>query len=400
MSDRLAALARAAEDQLRDHILPFWLGLRDADRGGFAGGASSRGRVLPSAAKGAVLQSRILWFFSSAYLRFGDAELLDAARLAYRFIADRLIDPQFGGVYWTVDAQGHAADTRKHVYAQAFAIYGLAAFYRASGDPAPLALARGLWETIESRAADPRGLGYFEAFSREWQTATNELIGWADVPKSFNTHLHLVEAYGALWEVWPDTALGERLVALLELLIGPFLDREMKTFRQAFDAGLLSLDEGLSHGHDIEASWLLPAIARSHSPGLGARASEAVIGVADAVLQRALGEDGGLATGYEPGGVLDLGRVWWVQAEALVGFVDAFERHGAERFLTAAERVWDFIDRVLVDRVGGEWRWRIDPGASAPPVLPKAHLWKGPYHNGRACMELIDRAARLSQGGV
>ena len=399
-ADRLARLARAVEAELREHILPFWLGLQDSARGGFAGAASSRGRVLPSAPKGAVLHARILWAFSAASLRISDPALLDAARCAYRFIVERLIDPVAGGVFWTVSADGAPADTRKHLYAQAFAIYGLVAFHRASGEPGPLRLAQQLWRVVERAAADPKGPGYFEAFSPDWRIVPNELMGWPEAPKTFNAHLHLLEAYGMLWQVWPDPALRRRLEMLAALLTGPFLDRRRNTFRQFFDADWRSLDDGLSHGHDIEASWLIPAVADRLAPELAAAAREAVSGVAAAVLERAVEADGGLVTGFDANRGLDRGKVWWVQAEALVGFLDAFERRREMRFLSAAEGVWGFIERSMVDRTGGEWRWRVDPVGPSQPILPKAGLWKCPYHNGRACLEVLDRAARLCAWGV
>ena len=394
-ADRLARLARAARDELH-RIIPFWLGLSDAGGGGFAGEADSRGQPLWSADKGAVLQARILWFFSRAYLELADPPLLDAAWQAYRFIAAHLVDPGDGGVFWSVTAQGAPADTRKHLYAQAFAIYGLAAFHQASSEAAALGLARQIWSTVERKAADPGHPGYFESFSADWRAQPDTLMGRPDAPKSFNAHFHLFEAYGALWEVWPDPNLGRRLETLIALLTGPMLDRSRNTFGQLFQADWRPLDDGGSYGHDIEASWLIPQVADRLSPAIAAEAGAALSGVAEAVLDRALEPDGGLIAGSDAAGRLDNGRIWWVQAEALVGFLDAFQRRGDRRFLDAAESVWGFIDRRLIDRAGGEWRWRIDPGGEAPAGLPKASFWKCPYHNGRACLEVLERARRFS----
>ena len=393
-ADRLARLARAAEDELH-RIIPFWLGLRDTNSGGFAGKADSHGEVCWAAGKGAVLQARILWFFSKAYLRLGDPVLLDAATGAYHFIAAHLLDAHDGGVFWAATAQGALADTRKHLYAHAFAIHGLAAFHQASGDPDALRLAQRLWSTVERKAADPDHPGYFEAFSADWQVQPNDLMGRPEAPKSFNTHFHLLEAYGALWEVWPDPELGHRMETLITLLTGPMLDRGRNTFRQFFEADLRSLDEGGSYGHDIEVSWLVPATADRLSPAVAAAADMAVSGMAGAVLER-LEPDGGLIAGFDGLGRPDRSKIWWVQAEALVGFLDAFERRSEERFLDAAERVWGFIDRSLIDRADGEWRWRIDPGGEAAADMPKASLWKCPYHNGRALLEVLERVERLS----
>jgi mannobiose 2-epimerase len=398
-ADRLAALAGMAELELREHILPFWLGLRDAGGAGFVGAATDTGRALPSAPKGAVLHARILWALSASYLRFPDPALLDSAAGAYQFLSEHLVDPVAGGVFWTSSADGTPADRQKHVYAQAFAIYGLAAFHRASGRPEPLHLARQLWWVVERAAADPRGEGYFESFSADWQVVPNLLMGRTGASKTFNTHFHLLEAYGALWEVWPDPMLRSRIEMLTALLTGPVvLDRRRNTFRQFFTDDWRNLDDGLSYGHDIEASWLIPALLDRLTPEIAASVRETVSGIADAVLDRAVDLDGGVLTGFLADGGFDRSKVWWVQAEALVGFLDAFEHRREKRFLRAAEGVWKFIDRSVIDRAGGEWRWRIAPAGVTQPILPKADIWKCPYHNGRACLEVITRAARLANG--
>ena len=395
-ADRLARLAGAARDELH-RIIPFWLGLRDAGGGGFAGEADGSGQARWSANKSALLQTRILWFFSKAHAEFGDPALLDAASWAWRFIAEHLVDPDEGGVFWTATVQGAPADARKHLYAQAFAIHGLAAFHQASGDADALGLARRLWLSVERHAADPDHGGYLEAFSADWRVQPNIFMGRPRAAKSFNAHFHLLEAYGALWDVWPDPDLGRRIEALVALLTGPMLGRERNSFRQFFDADWRNLDDGGSWGHDIEASWLIPAIADRLSPSAGAAAGAAVFGVAEAVLERALeSPDGGLVAGFDSFGRPVPGKLWWVQAEALVGFLDAYERRGDSRFLDAAEGTWGFIARSLIDRAGGEWRSQADPKDGAAAMAPKASLWKCPYHNGRACLEVLQRARRMA----
>jgi mannobiose 2-epimerase len=390
--DRLARLAGSAETELRGRILPFWLKQADPARGGFFGAASSRGRALPSAAKGAVMHARILWTFSAAHRRYAAPELLAAAQAAWRFLADHLVDRRHGGVIWSADADGAAADARKHLYAQAFAIFALAQFHLASGEAAPLSLAQALWRLVEARAA--RDVGYAESFAQDWTPAPSDLMGRADAARSFNAHLHLLEAYGELWRVWPDPALAARIETLTDLLVGAIHER--RTFPQFFDPQMRALDAGGSHGHDIEACWLIPAAAGRVSAALAQRARAAMGGVAAAVLDRAVQPDGGLDTGLDASGRADPGRIWWIQAEALVGFLDAFEQAGEPRFLDAAEGVWRFIETAVIDETAGEWRWRVTAPDQPVQVLPLAHLWKCPYHNGRACLETIARSRRLA----
>ncbi len=392
---RIARLADAARAELRDDIIPFWLGLRDRDRGGFFGAASAWGKPSRAAAKSAVLEARILWFFSASYERIGDAALLEAASAAYEFIAERLIDAARGGVFWTVSAEGAPIDQRKHLYAQAFAITALAAYHRASADAAALALAEGLWAQVAEHAADLHGRGYRESFSGDWAPVANELMGRAEAEHTFNAHLHLLEAGAELFSAAPRSGLGERIETLVRLLIEQAFDPARRSFHQFFDADWRALGASRSFGHDIEACWLVPTCAQRVSPRLAAEVRVALEGVAASVLMLANDREGGVITGDDGAGGVDRGRIWWVQAEAMIGFIDAFEQCGDGRFLDAAERLWRFIERRVIDRRQGEWRARVARWDALPSLQPKADGWKCPYHNGRACLELMSRAARI-----
>jgi mannobiose 2-epimerase len=394
-TDRLAALAGAVEAELRENLLPFWLRMRDTERGGFAGAATSNGEAIPSAPKGAVLHARILFALSAAHLRFPDPALLAGAEHAYRFIARHLVDPVEGGVFWAVASDGAPAAAHKHLYAQAFAIYGLVAFHRAGGGPQALDLAQRLWRVIERHAPDPGNAGYFESFTLDWQARPNTLNGRIPAPRTFNSHFHLLEAYAALLEVWPDPGVRRRVETLVMLLVERLLDRRRDSFWQNFDADWRALDQSPSYGHDIQASWLLLTVADRLAPDIAEPVRAAVAGIADRVLERGVDADGGVATGLGPDGQPVAGKTWWVQAEALVGFLDAFERRGDMQFLYAAEGVWGFIRQFVSDRGSGEWRARIAPAGTLQPDLPKVGLWKCPYHNVRACLQVLDRAARL-----
>ena len=374
-AERLSGLARFAEAQLTQNILPFWLRLRDPSGPGFAGAADAAGRPDWTAPRGAVLQGRIAWIFATAGARHGRADWLEAAGAACRFLAERLYDQRRGGLAFST------ADGQKHLYAQAFGIYGLAAYASATGDGAALRLARMLYETIEEQAGDPVYGGYFEAFDAEWQLQPNALMGFAAAPKSLNAHFHLVEAYAELYRAWPDAGLRERIAALLALLTGPAFDRGSRSFRQFFQANWRPVSVLRCFGHDIEAAWLLPQIAASLGSDAAIRAL--LSGTAESVRHEAQADDGGLVDGP-----FDGRRSWWVQAEAAVGFLDAYKQTGEAAFLDSAESAWRFIDRVLIDRATGEWL--AEPGAVGQP---KAGLWKCPYHNGRACLETVARAS-------
>ena len=395
-ADRLQSLAMAVEAELRGNILPFWLRLQDP-AGGFFGEARGDGSPVSSALKGAVQQARILWAFSSAYQRYREPALLTAAEHACHFITQHVIDPNSSSVCWATAGDGGRRNDQRFLYAQAFAILGLATFHRASGERDALDAALQLYRAIERHLPDRQNMGYFEAFMPDWQIRPNKLLGPTPAPKTFNTLFHLFEAYGALLEVWPDPTLRSQAETLAMLLIERTLDRQRNTFWQMMKADWRSMDPGLSNGHDIQAAWFLPSVADRLLPLIAEPVRKAVAGIADAVLARAVEADGGVATGYlAHNGLIGEDKLWWVQAEGLVGFLDAFERRGEARFLDAAENVWRFIERSVIDRAGGEWHQAIAPAGMPRAHLPKADLWKCPYHNTRACLETIDRATRLA----
>ena len=156
------------QDVLENNILPFWLEkMQDNENGGFYGRIDGSGVLHPDAEKGAILNARILWTFSAAYRVLEKEELLEAATRAKDYLVDHFIDPEYGGVYWSVDYKGEPLDTKKQFYAIAFAIYGLSEYARATGDREALEYALDLYDCIEEHAFDDEQNGYIEACTRE-----------------------------------------------------------------------------------------------------------------------------------------------------------------------------------------------------------------------------------------
>jgi mannobiose 2-epimerase len=164
-----------------------------------------------------------------------------------------------------------------------------------------------------------------------------------------------------------------------------------------FDERWAPVSRTISYGHDIEASWLLVEAAEvAGDPALVERAKAAAVRMARVTLaEGADAAHGGVFAERHQDGRLDDEKHWWMQAEAVVGFLNAFELTREEPFLDAAERAWAFVERFLIDRVHGEWRWRVRRDGAPIPGLPKVEPWKCPYHNSRAAFEATDRVARL-----
>lgn len=385
-------IARAAEEMLRDRLIPFWKALRDEKRGGYYGYMDFYHRLDKGAEKGCILNSRILWFFSEAAMVLKDDSLLPYARHAYDFLQEKCLDREYGGVYWSLTCDGKPLDGTKHTYNQAFAIYALSAYYRLTGDREALTLARELFGLIEERCTDEGG--YLEAFTREFRPASNEKLSENGVlaERTMNTLLHVFEGYSGLYQAGRDPAVSAAMGRILDLYARRVYDPEKRRQTVFFDRDYHSLIDLTSYGHDIESSWLMDwGCGLLGDPALTERTAAINSQLADSVLKTAF--DGRSLANECENGVTDGHRIWWVQAEALLGFVNEFAKHPERTDCRdAAAALWRFItERVEDHRPGGEWFWRLDETGEPDRGKPTVEPWKCPYHNGRMCMELMRR---------
>jgi mannobiose 2-epimerase len=395
--ERLSALARSMECDLRQNILPFWSGrVPDEVDGGFRGYISEDGTVDPLAPRGGVLHARILWTFAAAYRRYREPGHRALADRALSYLLDRFWDPVHGGVFWMLDHEGRPLLERKQTYHQAFALYGLAEHHRAIGSRESLEHAIRLYRAIEEHAFDPEEGGYWEARGRDWRPLEDVRLSEKDrnTPRSMNTHLHVMEAYTNLLRVWAGEGLRDRLKVLIQIHLDRILDSDLSHLLLFFDEAWRPVDHAVSYGHDIEASWLIVEAADILGDAvLRGRAVEAAGRIARTTLREGLDRGhGGLYAERDDEGSLDDEKHWWMQAEAIVGFVNAWDLTRDGAFLDAAEETWRFVDRFIVDRDHGEWRWRVARDGSPIPGLAKVEPWKGPYHNSRAALEVLRRA--------
>ncbi|RUS48523.1 AGE family epimerase/isomerase [Cohnella sp. AR92] len=398
MSDLTTAQWREQlTSELKDNILGYWMkNTVDRKHFGFVGEIRHNGEVLEDADKGLVLHARILWTFASAYRTYKEEAYLEMAKRAYETLRSRFWDEKFGGLYWMIDVKGHAVSDKKQVYGQAFVIYALAEFVRATGDKEALAWAGEIYKLLEKHAYDPVHLGYVEALARDW-TETSELsLSGKDLNerKSMNTHLHVLEAYTNLYRVWKPEGLRAKLKELIEVHLDKIIDSGTNHFLLFFDDEWHSKAPHVSYGHDIEGSWLLWEAAEVlGDEALLPRVKEAALQMARATLEQGVDKDGGVFNEYDGDSHLDDTKDWWPQAEAMVGFLNAYQLSGESIYLDAAKKSWSFITEFVSDREGGEWHWQVT--RTGEPVRsdeqPKVGAWKCPYHNSRACFEALDR---------
>jgi len=382
-----------AEELNRD-ILPFWQHRMQDPARGWYGQMTGRGALVREAPRGAVLNARLLWTFSSAWRMTGRPGYRAAALHAYREIRDRFLDRNYGGVYWSLDASGAPLDTKKQFYALAFTVYGLSEYYRAGGDRKALDLAVRLWRDMEEHSWDPVGEGYLEACTREWKPIADMRLSEKDRndARTMNTHLHILEGYTALYRVWKDAVLRQRLATLVEIFLRRIVraDGHLGLF---FDEEWHSQSPMVSYGHDIEASWLLEEAAELlDDPALLTRTSAACRRIAAASLE-GWKPGRGMMYEWDPAtGRVDGDRHWWVQAETVVGCWNRFRRDGDPAWAERALDTWDFIRREIICPEG-EWYWSRRADGTANTDDDRAGFWKCPYHNGRMCMEIMERIA-------
>ena len=381
--------------ELENNILPFWMNkMEDNEEGGFYGQITGEDELKPEASKGAILNARILWTFSSAYRLLKKPEYLETATRAKRYLIDRFYDPQYGGIYWELDYKGNPLDTKKQIYAIGFAIYGLSEYARATGDEEALAYAQQLFDVIEQHSFDSEQNGYVEALTRDWQPIGDMRLSDKDEneKKTMNTHLHILEPYTNLYRVWKDEQLERQLRNLIEVFITRILDPQTGHLNLFFEEDWTNKYRIYSYGHDIEASWLIHEAALVlGDPEVLKRIEPIIIRIARAA-DEGLNPDGSMI--YEH--FIDRQKTdrelhWWVQAENVVGHINLYQHFGDTEALDTAVRCWEFIKTKLIDREHGEWHWSLLPDGTVNRRDDKAGFWKCPYHNGRMCMEVIER---------
>lgn len=388
-------LKQEVEETLLTNILPYWMNkMTDNQQGGFYGRITGTEELVPEAEKGAILNARILWTFSSAYRLLKHEAYKTTATRAKDYLLRHFYDKEQGGVYWSVSSIGMPLDTKKQIYALGFAIYGLSEYVRATGDEEALEYAIRLFESIEEHSFDSVKNGYCEALTREWGEMADMRLSEKDENerKTMNTHLHILEPYTNLYRVWKDSRLERQLRNLIALFLDKILNPKTGHLELFFNDDWQSKYRIVSYGHDIEASWLIHEAALVLGDEELLKRAEPLVEFIAAAADEGLNEDGSMS--YETflnKGVTDTDRHWWVQAENVVGHVNLYQHFGDEVALQKAYRCWDYIKRHLIDREAGEWYWSVSADGVVNRKDDKAGFWKCPYHNGRMCMELMER---------
>jgi mannobiose 2-epimerase len=249
--------------------------------------------------------------------------------------------------------------------------------------------------------------GYYDALNRGWQRDTNprgNQLGPA--PKSQNSHIHILEGFANLLRVWPDEGLRQREHELLDLTMTNIIDPRTHHLILFMKDDWTPVGDGISYGHDIELSWLLVEAAEVlGDPAVVARARQEAVAIAKATNAEGVDSDGGVYNEGNLKGPSNTNKEWWEQAEAAVGFLNAYQISGDPAYFADSTRSWRFIEDKFVDRQHGDWHNTLTRDCT--PILEikgfrgmtfpssKLGVWKCPYHNSRSCMQLVERVDEL-----
>jgi mannobiose 2-epimerase len=393
----LLAYKIAVDNELHA-ILDWWMNhIISVDQLKFNGKINNENLPIANASIGLVLQCRLLWTFSTAYSSTKNKTYLAFSNTIYIYLIKHFTDKVYGGYYWSVKQNGEPELDKKQIYGLAFAIYGLAAYYEASANKEALIKAEELYRLIVAKSFDAINGGYIECLQRDWSAIEDMRLSNKDHNsiKSMNTHLHVIEAFTKLYSINNNPAVAESIKSLLSIFLNHIIDP--KEFQQHlfFSDNWNSTTSSVSFGHDIEASWLLyeSALVIGNLNLIETFKNLAIKMASVVAANRDV--DGALFHEYDVNtSILNKEKHWWPQAEAMVGFFNAFQLSNDSTFLAYSLESWNFISVKLKDNIYGEWYWGLNEEGK---ILDKekAGFWKCPYHNSRACIEISTRIKNL-----
>jgi mannobiose 2-epimerase len=393
--NKLQTFKSEVQDELVNNILPFWSEkMIDKANGGFFGRIDGSGRIYNDADKGCVLNARILWTFSSAFRVLKNPDYLKIAERSKDYLLKHFFDNEYGGVYWLLNHRGEMKDGKKQIYAQAFAIYGFTEYYRVTKDKICLDKAIELFHLIEKFSYDEKLGGYFEAFSREWGQLDDLRLSEKDAneKKTMNTHLHVLEAYTNLYRLWKDDFLKKQLRNLIGNFTDKIVNSQTYNLNMFFDEEWNDKTDLVSYGHNIESSWLIYEAALVLDDNLIIeKAKKICLRIAESSKEGVMPDGSMIYEKFFKSERKDTDRHWWVQAETVVGFLNAYNLSGQKDYLDHCLKAWRFIKDHIIDRQNGEWYWSVNENLQANLNEDKAGFWKCPYHNSRMSLEIIER---------
>jgi len=387
------------EKILTENIEPFWYEKSlDRQNGGYVISFDQQGKLKEPVTKMIVTQARQVWLFSRlARAGYEPQKHLEAAKLGYRFLKDKMWDPTNGGFYWEVDITGNQKlKPNKHLYGQSFGLYAISEYALASGDKEALDFAVQFFNLLEEKSHDKVYGGYVEYFRPDWTSPPAGESSYMGAPgdlKLMNTHLHLLEAMTTFYLASQLPLARERLLELINIESNAVVRKNLGACTDKYSQDWTPRLEGdyarVSYGHDIENVWLLmdacDAAGVSNYPFMNLYETLFKYSLQYGYDSR---QGGFFYTGRFNSAADDRSKSWWVQAETIVSSLRMYEYTKNPKYLSTFEETFSLIESRMVDWEVGEWHGTIP--AQGQPQGDKASPWKAGYHNGRAMIECIE----------
>ena len=389
-------------------LIEFYLPSVDQKHAGYLEVLDDQGKF-SSSDKFLTLQARQLWFFSTLAVNdIRRKDSLAAAQSGYEFLTQHFFDSENGGYFAKVSAAGEPIDTRKHVYPNAFVIYGLVEYYRATGQKEALEKALQLFRTLEKHAYDREHGGYQEFFYVDWKLITDPresgYVGAINT-KTYNSHLHILEAFAQLYRETKNELLADRLRELVQINVLRVKHSDypcnIDGWTRSWEMIPTPRNERASYGHDVECAWLVldacEALGQKEFAGI-----ESIDRWARQICDFAIKhgydkENGGFFSSGMPGKASDDRRkIWWVQTEALVAMLTMHRLTGEAKYRKIFDHCFEFTLDHHVAPDGGWWDTLEEDGSVGEKKV-RSSMWQGAYHNGRAllnCAKMLESGAR------
>lgn len=417
MSDRIGALLQEVQHHLREELIPFWMthGV-DREYGGYLTYLDRNGTATGEGLKTLVCQTRMIFTYSSMFRAgYGGDEALAIARQGVDFLLKHFWDPEHRGWYWTVERDGTPRNRSKLTYGHSFAMYSLSEYQMATGDTRGIEGALDTYEALQALAADNCYGGYYEFLEEDWSKKRPGKYGGDR--KSFDIHMHMMEAFTNLYEATGHRMFRERTCEVIELIRKRILHPEFGTGLAQFALDWTPLrailfadvwgsdrdvdnDEGrpmnnTSFGHNVEFGWLL-----NHTVEILGLEREPFLPLfrklydhcVEYGIDRARG--GVYCEGPHDGPARERNKEFWQQAECLVGLLDAYILFREEKYLDAYENVHRFVMDHVINHEVGEWFPLLDENNNVVWDY-MGHAWKINYHTVRSMIQSERRLMKL-----
>ena len=405
------------KDLLESGITTFWLknGVDDVC-GGYFTCFDEAGRVTSDIDKYIVTQARMIWGLSALYRAYPEnKDLLEAAKQGVDFLIRYFWDNEQGGWFWKVKRDGTAIDTGKVVYGNSFALYALAEYHLATGDKRSLEYAENTFDLLQKYCTDTYHGGYYENLETDWRLSEPGFA--AGDRKSLDIHMHLMEAFTTLAQCSEKEIHKRKLKEIIEIIINKMTNKKSGCGMNQFDVGFNPIPainirrtwnaeravgeiiavptDTTSYGHNVELIWLLNRAGEI----LGMPAdyyNDLTAKLVDHAIKYGLDQElGGVyRDGPHEGPALVRDKEWWQNCEVLIGFLDAFEKLGDEKYFNAFDITWDFDKKYFINHELGEWLQLLDVNGNVI-VGDIGNPWKAIYHSGRAMLECKLRLERI-----